>query len=438
MSKIREIQVFDAVGNPIGSTAGALNVNVSSPTPLPTSVDVIKGTLSTVNSSASPLGIAGVFTGVGENILNYAISFVSVYSDVAGMLSIQGSQDGVDWSFTDDFNVDAGQHKTFSINPATLYFRAVYTNGAAAQSQFGLQVIYKSVYAKPSSHKIEDSIDGDDDAELVKSVISGVDENNIYRNARVSEGGFLVTDDFFLEIAEGNVTGHSIYRKFGRVASIQLASPADCWEFGITPGAEQYTWSTTAAIDSMSSSNAADTQAITITMLDANYVEFTQVVNLQGQTRVPLIPGLRFNRAFNSNGVATIGDVYIYENTPIVAGVPTLVTMVRGYFSIASQQTLQSIYTVPAGKNAYLYELKTAMGGRKAGFATYEAYLRTPGGVFLIKDTHDLTVTGTSYSNDMFNAPRFFPEKTDFKPLITVDTNGIGFSVSFVVVLVDI
>jgi hypothetical protein len=111
--------------------------------------------------------------------------------------------------------------------------------------------------------------------------------------------------------------------------------------------------------------------------------------------------------------------------------------LVRGFISISGQQTLQAIYTVPAGVSAFLYELKTSLGGRKAGFASYEAYLRTVGGIFLIKDAFDLTATGTSALSEVFKTPRFFPEKTDFKPKITVDTNGIGFSVSFVVVLVE-
>jgi len=172
-------------------------------------------------------------------------------------------------------------------------------------------------------------------------------------------------------------------------------------------------------------------------MLDGDYKEFTQTVTLNGQTRVALTPGLRFNRAFNANGTPTLGNVYIYENTAIVAGVPTNVSLVRGYISINGQQTLQGMYTVPAGKTAYLYELKTAMGGRKSGFATYEAFLRTVGDIFLIKDTHDLTATGTSYTNDTFGLSRMFPEKTDFKPKISVDTNGIGFSIAVVILLVD-
>jgi hypothetical protein len=302
---------------------------------------------------------------------------------------------------------------------------------------FDLQVIHNRLYTRSSSHRIQDSISDEEDATLTKSVITGVDENGVYQNARVNAEGYLVTTDFMLEIAEGNVIGHSIYRKFGKIASIQTATPADCWEFGITPGAEEYTWSTTEAIDSMSSSDAADTEEITITMLDINYVEFTQTVNLNGQARVPLIPGFRFNRAYNSNGTKFLGNVYIYEDVALTAGVPNDVTLVRGYLSTSGQQTLQSMYTVPAGKTAFLYELKTSMGGRKAGITTYEAFLRVEGGVFLIKDTHDLMATGSSYANDVFTAPRTFPAKTDFKPKITVDTNGLGFAVSFVVVLVD-
>lgn len=272
---------------------------------------------------------------------------------------------------------------------------------------------------------------------LVIGAVSVVATDTTVNLSLFSKATPVVNADSFLEIAKGNVPGHTIYRKFGRIASIKAATPADVWEYGVTPGAERYTWSTTAAIDSISSSSAADTEEITIIMLDENYNEIIQTVNLNGQNRVPITPGLRFNRAYNSNGVNTLGNIYIYENTALSSGVPINVSKVRGYISIGGQQTLQSMYTVPAGKSAYLYELKTAMGGRKAGFATYEAYLRTFGNIFLIKDTHDLGVTGTSYSNDMFTTPRYFPEKTDFIPKVTTSVDGIGFSVAFVIVLVD-
>jgi hypothetical protein len=244
--------------------------------------------------------------------------------------------------------------------------------------------------------------------------------------------------DYLLEVAKGNVRGHSIYRKFGRIDAILATTPADVWEYGITTGAEEYTFSTTAAIDTISSSNAADNELLYVEGLDIDYKTVIQTINLNGQNKVTLAtPLFRFNRAFNANGTNFLGSVYIYEDTAIVAGSPTDVTKVRGFISANGQQTLQGVYTVPAGSDAYLYELKTAMGGRKSGFATYEAFLRPVNGVFLIKDTHDLTATGTSYRTDVFSAPRKFPAKTDFKPKITVDTNGIGFSIAFVLVLVE-
>jgi hypothetical protein len=405
----------------------------------------LKGVISTVNSSAVPLpadtgGNDHIFTGVAEDVTDFGTVEISVYSDVASAtdgLSIEYSSDGINWDHTDVYTVPAATGKNYSIQRVAKWFRIIYTNGVIAQTEFRLQVIFNQFYIKPSSHRIQDTITDEDDAELVKAVIAGPDENEVFQNARVNSEGFLITGDFFLEIAEGRVAGHSIYRKFGRIASIQTATPADCWEFGITPGAELYTWSTTEAIDSISSSDAGDTEEITITMLDIDYVEFTQIAVLDGQNRVAITPGFRFNRAYNSNGTPTAGNVYIYENTALSGGVPIDVTLVRGYISINGQQTLQSMYTVPAGKNAFLYELKTSMGGRKTGFATYEAFLRTVGSIFLIKDTHDLSATGTSYANDIFTAPRLFPEKTDFQPKITVDTNSIGFAVSFVIILVD-
>lgn len=239
-------------------------------------------------------------------------------------------------------------------------------------------------------------------------------------------------------IAQGKHPTTQSYRKFGRIDAIQLAVPADCWEYGITVGAERYTFSTTAAIDTMSSSNAGDTELITITGLTLDGTEVEQELALTGQAKVTLTtPLYRVNRAFNSNGTDLLGNVYVYEDTPIVAGVPTLKSMVRAYIAIGRQQTLQGIYTVPKGKTAYLMALKTSLGGRKSGFATYEAFLRIPGKVFRVQDTHDLAAEGTSSISESFDDPSEFPELTDFVPKITVSANGIGFSISFRLRLVD-
>lgn len=134
----------------------------------------IKGVVNSGNSTSTPLGGGGVFTGTAVEILNYGIVFVSVYADVASAtdgLSIQQSIDGTNWDFSDNYTITAGGNENYSVNPHARYLRVVYTNGGGAQSAFRLQTILKG-NAKPSSHRLEDTVTTQDDAELVKSVIA--------------------------------------------------------------------------------------------------------------------------------------------------------------------------------------------------------------------------------------------------------------------------
>lgn len=134
----------------------------------------IKGIVDSGNSTSTPLGGGGVFTGTAIETLNYGIVFVSVYADVASItdgLSIQQSIDGTNWDFTDSFTIAAGANENYSVNPHARYLRVVYTNGAGAQSSFRLQTVLKG-NAKPSSHRLSDTVTTQDDAELVKSIIA--------------------------------------------------------------------------------------------------------------------------------------------------------------------------------------------------------------------------------------------------------------------------
>ena len=139
-------------------------------------VSLLKGKIDSNNSSATPLGISGVFTGAAVNISQFGVIFVNVFSDVASAtdgLMIQQSVDGINWDHDDVYTVPAGTGKNYSINPYANFFRIVYTNGAVEQATFRLQVVLKNVASKYSSHRIQDSIVDEDDAELVKSVLSG-------------------------------------------------------------------------------------------------------------------------------------------------------------------------------------------------------------------------------------------------------------------------
>jgi len=153
------------------------------------------------NSSTAPLSGGGVFLGDPCEILQFGVLTVAVYSNVASAtdgLEIQQSVDKTNWDFIDNFTIPAATGKTFSVQPTAKWLRIKYTNGAVAQTSFRLQVIKHSDYVKPSSHRIADSIISDDDAELVKAVITGENPaGNFVNFTSTTQGNFKVSIEEF-------------------------------------------------------------------------------------------------------------------------------------------------------------------------------------------------------------------------------------------------
>ena len=142
-------------------------------------VAIAPGHVSTDNSveNADKLLADAVFTGEWEEITNFGVIVISVTSDVASAtdgLLVQFSTDGsIDGLVSDDvFTIAAGAKKTFSFQAAAKFFRVVYTNGGSDQGHFHLQTVLKPYYVKPSSHRIKDNVSGEDDSELVKSILA--------------------------------------------------------------------------------------------------------------------------------------------------------------------------------------------------------------------------------------------------------------------------
>lgn len=134
----------------------------------------VKGVVDSGNSSIVPLSGGATFTGDAFETLNYGIVFVSVYADVASAtdgLKVQQSIDGTNWDFADNYTIAAGANENYAVNPHARYLRVVYTNGGSAQTTFRLQVIAKG-NSKPSSHRLEDNVTTQDDAELNKTILA--------------------------------------------------------------------------------------------------------------------------------------------------------------------------------------------------------------------------------------------------------------------------
>lgn len=130
----------------------------------------LNGTLSTNNSTTAVLAGNAVFTGTSEDALNYneiRISVISSHVSATDGLSIQQSEDNINWDFTDTYTIAAATGKTYSVPRQARYFRVVYTNGATLQTSFRLQTILNRLGTKSSSQRASDSYSNETDLEEV-------------------------------------------------------------------------------------------------------------------------------------------------------------------------------------------------------------------------------------------------------------------------------
>jgi len=137
----------------------------------------------TGNSSIAALAGDAVFTGVWKEATLYSNISIAVTSNVASAtngLVLQWSMDGTTVDDVDSFTIAANAKKQFTFGVTHKYFRVLYTNGVAAQTTFRMQTLLHTGVPKPSSHRIQDNIVDEDDAELGLSVIKLRTAQNIY------------------------------------------------------------------------------------------------------------------------------------------------------------------------------------------------------------------------------------------------------------------
>jgi len=176
-----------------------------------------------------------------------------------------------------------------------------------------------------------------------------------------------------------------------------------------------YTYSATADIGILSSSNAGDTQDVEIRGLDTSGNMLTQTFTLNGQTDVDLsATGNDYKRVFrmkNQGSTDFAGNIYLRTNgSTQTSGVPDTANTVRAIVQNGNNQTLMSIYTVPTGKTAYLDAFFASEGGssRSTNYII-RIKARPSGGVFQLKHKTSISSGATSH----FNHPHLVPEKFD-------------------------
>lgn len=157
--------------------------------------------LSIVNSTSTPLAANAVFTGTAEDVLDYASVTIQVYSDQTSLVlgfRPQYSVNGTNWDDADAYTIvaaAAGNGKFFTFPPQARYFRAIYTNGVVAQAEFRLQTVFHRNAVTPSSHRIGDILDDENDAQLSKSITAARRADNTYDNVKSTNNNELRTAD---------------------------------------------------------------------------------------------------------------------------------------------------------------------------------------------------------------------------------------------------
>ena len=205
--------------------------------------------------------------------------------------------------------------------------------------------------------------------------------------------------DFWTRVAQGRDPRYTFQYKFGDNPDIDTGTlPEDVWTFG---GA--YNYSTTADIDTFSSSSALDTgQALVFVGQTADYTEVIQTGVTNGQNKVTLTTPLRrLYRIFNISSQDIAGTVYAYVDGAITGGVPDDPTTVRAVVDDGDNQTQMAIYTVPKGYTGYLISADITFSREitAGASARFVFRVRNPGTVFRVLSRAALLSSGTSVWN---------------------------------------
>jgi hypothetical protein len=230
--------------------------------------------------------------------------------------------------------------------------------------------------------------------------------SNIY----ASQTYFGKNEPFDLQVARGQISGHSIVTVSGYNSDVDSAA----YEM-ITP-VGNLSYAAAALQMTVSSSSANDTSAgtgartVLITGLDANYNVISESVTLNGQTAVTMTASFfRVNSMLVTTAgtsLANEGIIYVGTGT-VTSGVPATV---YNLIAIGFNTATSSQYTIPAGYTGYLVIARIGLA-QDAGTTLITARTRFIGtnGIAI---TGPLIVTNNGISTIDFPYPIALAEKT--------------------------
>jgi hypothetical protein len=243
------------------------------------------------------------------------------------------------------------------------------------------------------------------------------------------------SEPFELQVARGQITGHTSFCQFGINATVGTTNET------IWIGSSLYTFPSSAAVMKVSSSSATDdkdstgARTVLIDGLNANYESVSEIVTLEGQTQQDTINSyLRVNKITvltAGSGGTSVGNIYAGTGSA-GSGVPAVIYNQTG---IASNESESAFYTVPAGYTAYITRWTMSSGNGTANTHTrFTLRVRPFGGVFLTKALYNLPGSGIYECEAAY--PLQVPEKADLDILAATSVESAVVSTQLQIVLV--
>lgn len=228
-------------------------------------------------------------------------------------------------------------------------------------------------------------------------------------NVYTSQTQFGKTEDFALQVARGQIPGHSAISIFGYNPDV------DTTEESIWPDGGTVPHPTLASVLKISSSSADDTSAgtgartVTIVGLDGSYNQVSESITLNGQTAVNTTNSYlyvnRFYVASTGSGGANAGNINAGTGV-VTAGVPAVLydIIATGYNNRTTAH-----YCVPAGYTGYL-TTGVITTGQASGSTSVTAFLKQHGQDGIVRVGAVSTLNNGSVQYD-FSYPYIISEK---------------------------
>ena len=294
------------------------------------------------NTTEIALGIGATFTGVWKDVSSYPGMIVSLSGTPAsgGTLYLEFSLDGItasDGLGTSALLVDISTSTPRTVAKVAKYFRVRFVNGAVAQITFHLQTTL-STQRVDLTATTNQLLNDNEDVRLVRQVSDyNTERNSGLLNYQVSK------------------------RKFGRNEAVTNSSYATVWSYS----ANWIPAQVAQPVRIKAGGNANDTtagtgaQTVEITFLNDSWIETVETLATNGALASLATTANAFRVL--SCKVRNVGT-YHGSNTGAIVIEQATSGNIMAHIPIGKGTSLQSVYTVPAGKTMYITDIFVSVG----------------------------------------------------------------------------